>query len=72
MKQRNDWIDALIGLAASCAQLERTEEARAAAEELRRLHPEFSVSTLEPVMAAASPEFKQRCLDGLRKAGLKE
>jgi adenylate cyclase len=71
LKQRNDWIDGLSALAASCAHLERMEEAQAAADEIRRLHPEFSVSTVEPVIAAAAPEFTRRILDGLRRAGLK-
>jgi adenylate cyclase len=72
LKQRSDWIDGLQALAASYAQLERMAEARAAAEEIRRLYPEFSLSTLAPFMKVASPEFTRRSLDGLRKAGLKE
>ena len=73
LKQRNDWIDAWLTLAASYAHLGRMDEARAAVEELLQNHPEFSLSTAKLLVAAAgAPELNERWLDGLRRAGLKE
>jgi adenylate cyclase len=70
LKERGDWLDGLAALAASYAHLERMDEARVAVEEIRRLHPEISVSAVQHVLAAAAPDLAQRSLDGLRKAGL--
>jgi adenylate cyclase len=72
LKHRSDWADALTALAASCAHLGRSDEARAAVDLIMRLHPEYSISTVQLISASASPEFTRRTLDGLRKAGLKE
>lgn len=63
-------MDGLSALAASCAQLDRMEEARAAADQILRLQPEFSISTMKLLLAAAAPDCTERMLDGLRKAGL--
>jgi TolB-like protein len=59
-------------LAASYAHLDRLEEARSAALEAARLRPGFSSSRFRLQYAAADPQFVERYLEGLRKAGLPE
>jgi adenylate cyclase len=59
-------------LSASYAHLGRPEEARRAFEELSRLQPGVSQASLKLAMPSTDPEFLERYLDGLRKAGLKE
>ena len=62
------WI--LSRIAACYAQLGRTKEAAAAAAEVRRLRPDFSLSKLRlHVWKTAEAEH---ILDGMRKAGLPE
>jgi adenylate cyclase len=72
LQARGDFSLALATLAASLAHLGRTEKARAAAEELLRLIPEFSLPGLRLFLSAADPVFLERYIDGLRKAGLPE
>jgi TolB-like protein/tetratricopeptide (TPR) repeat protein len=58
-------------LAAALAALDRTEEASAAAADLMRLDPGFSVSRYErDLQPFRHPEIKARFLHDLRKAGL--
>jgi adenylate cyclase len=71
-QRRRDWLDAHVVLAASYAHLGRLDEARKASEEILRLQPEFSVAASKRTLSAADEDFTQRCMDGLRKAGLKE
>ena len=71
MEERPDLAMAHRVLAASCAQAGRLEEARAALGEMLRLGP-FSASTFRATYPAADPDFVERYIDGLRKAGLKE
>jgi pentatricopeptide repeat protein len=59
-------------LAASYARLGRLEEARDAFQEMLRLQPNFSWADWKVVYANADPDYAQRYLDGLRKAGLPE
>jgi TolB-like protein/Flp pilus assembly protein TadD len=62
------WI--LSRLAACYAQLGRMEEAAAAAAEVRRLRPDFSLSKLR--MHLWRTAEAEHILDGMRKAGLPE
>jgi predicted Zn-dependent protease len=59
-------------LASSYAHLNRINEAQSSAEELLRLDPGFSLSRRGFALSAANPDFVERYIDGLRKAGLKE
>ena len=70
LRRRTDWIDPHHVLAASYAHLGRLEEARTAWEDALRLQPGFSLDTYELMLASADPDFAERYLAGLRKAGL--
>ena len=59
-------------LAATCAHLGRDDDARSALDELLRLQPQSSLAGRRRALANADPDFLERYLDGLRKAGLKE
>ncbi len=59
-------------LAASYAQLGRLDEARAALEEELRLEPDLTLEKVRGQLRTSDPDFLERWLDGLRKAGLKE
>jgi tetratricopeptide (TPR) repeat protein len=59
-------------LAASFAQLGRFDEARAALEEALRLEPDLSIAKVRSQNPTTDPDFLERWLDGLRKAGLPE
>jgi hypothetical protein len=50
----------------------REEEARAAAAELLKLKPKFSVKRFAKALPYKDPAELKRALDGLRKAGLPE
>ncbi len=58
-------------LAFSYAQLDRLEEARAAAAELQRLNPSFSLEMWKQMAPFKDPAMLERDLVALRKAGLK-
>jgi adenylate cyclase len=61
------------GLAATYAQLGKAEEARAAAAELMRLEPNFTIGGIaRPTTVFKYAEDDQHYFDGLRKAGLPE
>jgi hypothetical protein len=51
--------------------LDREEEARAAAAELRRLDPEFSVDRIAKRLPFKDKVYTERYVNALRKAGLK-
>jgi DNA-binding SARP family transcriptional activator len=57
-------------LAACHAQLNHTDEARAAAEEVRRLRPNFSLASIR--WSYKNPADAAHVLEGMRKAGLPE
>jgi adenylate cyclase len=59
-------------LAASYAQLGRLDEARAALEEELRLEPDLTLEKVRSQNRTTDPDFLERWLDGLRKAGLKD
>jgi TolB-like protein/class 3 adenylate cyclase len=57
--------------AAALAQAGKIEQARAAAEELRRVRPGFSITAFT-TRSGISPKSRALLVDGLRKAGLPE
>jgi adenylate cyclase len=61
-----------VWLAAAAAQLGRVDEARAAAAEVLRLQPDFTVSGWVQFLGLARQEDAERLAHGLRKAGLPE
>jgi adenylate cyclase len=63
---------AYIVLISSASLAGRDEEARAAAEELLRINPKFSVAWVEKVSPHKDRTIVKRFCDGLRKAGLPE
>ncbi len=63
---------AIRTLAASYAHLDRPSEARSALEEELRLEPDLTLSKVRHQNPSTDPDYLERWLDGLRKAGLKE
>lgn len=61
-----------VWLAAAAAQLGRDDEARAAAAEVLRLQPEFTITNWLQLLRLSKHEDAERLADGLRKAGLPE
>jgi adenylate cyclase len=59
-------------LAASLAHLNRLDESRAALDGATSLQPGFSIAGVRLMLGTADPDYLERYLDGLRKAGLKE
>lgn len=64
-------LPSYVHLASMYGELGREEEARAAATEILRLSPHFSVEALRPRLPYKDPAAVERILAGLRKAGLK-
>jgi hypothetical protein len=54
------------------AQAGRLEEARAAAAEVLRINPSFTIKSWKPLAVYKDPKDLERYLVGLRKAGLPE
>lgn len=74
-RQRNSWscpnfLPAHLQLASCYAHLGRLEEARAAAAEVLRLVPNFSLEGLKN-LPIKDPAVLEREIDAWRKAGLK-
>lgn len=67
-----DWPTPYRYLAASYAQLGRLDEARQALEEMLRVQPQFSLDSFKYILASADPDFTQRLIDALRKAGFRD
>jgi adenylate cyclase len=65
-------VQVVIWYSASAAQLGHTEEASAAAAEVLRLDPDFTISKFLQMISFARPDDASRLSDGLRKAGLPE
>lgn len=61
-----------LGLAVAYVYLGREKEARAAAEEVLRINPKFSVELYAKSVPASNETAWQREMDALRKAGLPE
>jgi adenylate cyclase len=59
-----------LWLAATYAQLDRLGEARAAADEVRRIEPDFTIERWKLTAVYKRPEDSERLFDGIRKAGL--
>jgi hypothetical protein len=59
-------------MAIHCAHLGRMEEARAAAREVMRLHPNFRISEWRERPPYRDARPLERYVEGLRKAGLPE
>jgi hypothetical protein len=59
-------------LAATYAQLDRLEEARAEAKEYLKITPNFSIAVWAKSEPYTDTNELQRYVDGLRKAGLPE
>jgi adenylate cyclase len=59
-----------LWLAAAYAQLDRLDEARAAADEVRRIEPAFTIDRWKLTAVYKNPEDSERLFDGIRKAGL--
>jgi len=59
-----------LWLAAACAQLGRVDDARLAADEVRRIEPDFTIERWKITAAYKRPENSERLFDGIRKAGL--
>ena len=72
VQRRSDFPIGWGVLATSLAYLDRVDEARAAVEQVLRLQPKFSASTLRVLLSSADPEVAERFVVGFRKAGLEE
>ncbi len=59
-------------LACALAGQDRLDEARVAIEAARRVKPDLSLSVIRRVFPHFHPEYGERLIDGLRKAGLPE
>ena len=69
-REPNDTL-AYVVLASSCQLAGREEEARAAAKELLRVNPAFSLERLAKTTPHKDREVAERFIEALRKAGLK-
>jgi len=63
---------AYVVLASSYSLAEREEEARAAAKEILRIKPKFSVARMQKVSPHKDRAVAKRFCDALRKVGLPE
>jgi len=72
LQRKPDWHLAHGMLAASYAHLGRLDESRAAAEELLRLEPGFSLASVRLLLSTATPALVEHLIEGGRKAGLKD
>jgi adenylate cyclase len=61
-----------LWLAAALAQLGRMEEARAAAAEVLRIEPGFTIQRWKCTAVYRNPDDAERLFDGIRQAGLPE
>jgi adenylate cyclase len=64
-------VDLHCNFAVCYAELGREAEARAAAAEIMRLNPNFSVEAIKQMTLYKDPAMLERTLAALRKAGLK-
>jgi adenylate cyclase len=67
-----NWRPTFVWRAATAGQLGQAEEARAAAAQVLRLDPGFTIGGWLRLLRLASEEDSKRLADGLRKAGLPE
>ena len=66
-----DLLLAYIGLAASFSASNRAEDARAAASQIVRIDPKFSIEVFARSLTYKNENHKEFWIDNLRKAGLK-
>jgi adenylate cyclase len=59
-----------VNLACAYAQARKTGEARAAAAEVLRINPGFTIETAKCILAFKDPKDLEHHVDGMRKAGL--
>jgi adenylate cyclase len=72
VNRKADWYLPYLVLAASYANLGRMQEARSAIEDLLHIRPQFSLTAVKLLLAAAEPGVAELAVESLRKAGLKE
>jgi adenylate cyclase len=63
---------AYVGLACAYAQLGQLEEARAAAAEVLRINPSFTIEISKRILVYKDPKGLEHYIDGMRKAELPE
>ena len=61
-----------LNLACAYAQLGQLEEARAAAAQVLRINPGFTIESAKRFLAFKDPKDLEHHIDGVRKAGLPE
>jgi adenylate cyclase len=71
LKGSPDLLLAYIGLAASFSASNRAEDARAAASQIVRIDPKFSLEVFARSLTYKNENHKEFWIDNLRKAGLK-
>ena len=69
---RPDKFWAQLNLAVALAGQDRLDEARVAIEAARRVKPDLSLSVAKSLVPHFYPEYLERFIDALRKAGLPE
>jgi adenylate cyclase len=67
-----DYVYTYMVLAIALAELGREKEAREAAENIRRIEPDYTLRTFAETQPFQDVEVLDRHVDGLRKAGLPE
>jgi hypothetical protein len=70
-KEFSNFLGSHLHLAAIYSELGREAEARAAAAEVLRLNPQFSLEVHKQRVPLKDPEMLERHIAALRKAGLK-
>jgi adenylate cyclase len=71
LKLNPDYLFPYIGLTVAYTMLQRNKDAQAAAVEVLRINPKFSLSYWESMFPLKNQETKKSIIDALRKAGLK-
>jgi adenylate cyclase len=71
IRNRPQMFQAHLELAACYAGLGKEEEARAAAAEVLKMHPKFTVEGYAAIFPLKDKALKERYLENLRKAGMK-
>ena len=71
-QRKPDYPLTYLVLAGCYGRLGRDGEARAAVAELLRLSPDFSLARFKLSLAGADAAFRERVIESLGKAGLKE
>jgi adenylate cyclase len=71
LKLNPDYLLPYIGLSIAYTMLQRKKDALAAAAEVLRLNPKFSLNYWESILPLKNQETKKSIVDALRKAGLK-